>query len=102
MKNYYCIFFSVFCSSLPGNIKDDAYTYPRRKSSQRTYSLRKGSFESNGQLPVASFYDNDGYSGSDKDLTNSPVLMIKTKSSMKQVKTSLDRIEKQNDEIFEL
>ena len=92
-------FFFIFCSSFPENIKDDEYTY-QRKSSQRTYSLSKSSFDSNGQQ--APFYDNEGYSGSDKDMTNSPVLVIKSKSSMKQVKTSLDRIEKQNDEIFEL
>ena len=96
------ILFCIF-SFLPGNINDSAYTYPRRKSAHRfshNSNLRKGSLDSNGQLP--SFYDNEGYSGSEKDLTNSPVLLIKSKSSNPRIRTSLDRIQQQNDEIFEL
>lgn len=90
--------------SLPNNVTDNELPYRRKSSSQRSANsinsnIRKSSFD-NGQLP--SFYDNDGYSGSDKDLTSSPVLMIKSKSSTRIVKTSLDRIARQNDEIFEL
>ncbi|XP_071139544.1 lysM and putative peptidoglycan-binding domain-containing protein 2-like [Mytilus edulis] len=91
--------------SLPNNVIDNDFTYRRKSSSQRSANsinsnIRKSSFDSNGQLP--SFYDNDGFSGSDKDLTSSPVLVIKSKSSTRRVKTSLDRIARQNDEIFEL
>ncbi|XP_063438006.1 lysM and putative peptidoglycan-binding domain-containing protein 1-like isoform X2 [Mytilus trossulus] len=91
--------------SLPNNVIDNDFTYRRKSSSQRSANsinsnIRKSSFDSNGQLP--SFYENDGYSGSDKDLTSSPVLVIKSKSSTRRVKTSLDRIARQNDEIFEL
>lgn len=94
-----------FFRSLPNSVIDNNFTYRRKSSSQRSANsinsnIRKSSFDSNGQLP--SFYDNDGYSGSDKDLTSSPVLVIKSKSSTRRVKTSLDRIARQNDEIFEL
>lgn len=85
------------------SVTENAYTYPRRKTSQRPSHnsiFRKGSLDNGSQYKQ--FYDNEGYSGSEKDLTNSPVLMIKSKSNIPQVRTSLDRIERQNDEMFEL
>ena len=99
-----CLLSTSIFRSLPCTLIDKSDTYPRRKSSNYSSSTfhgsRKGSMDSNGQ--VASFYDNDGFSGSEKDLTNSPVLMIKSKSSNRQVRSSLNRIQQQNDEIFEL
>nr|KAI8751978.1 lysM and putative peptidoglycan-binding domain-containing protein 2-like isoform X2 [Biomphalaria glabrata] len=85
----------LFYLNLNGIIDANPLALPPRKSSSS--SSRRGSNSS-----TSSASERRGRFLSEEDVNSSPVLMIRSRTNNKQVKTAIENLEQVNDDIFEL